>query len=308
MFQQFLSTIKSENTRETYGRGLGYFADWAGDAGVDLAALKVRDIKAFRDFLGDRLGAASTNVYLSALRAYLRWAADEELVEPAVYQATTVVKNVKVPERLPQVLRREEVSELLCQPDPATLSGARDLAFIALLVTSGIRVSEATGMDLERLDIDNRTARVIGKGDKERVIRFTTKAAQALRHYLNLRGDGKTDGPVFVNRSNGRISVRYMQERVGGYGLTLANGERLHPHTLRHTFATMYLDQTGDIDATRRWLGHESTATTQVYTKLANSRLNAQYDGVMEDPDVGAQLDLVLELPRVRVAQERGGN
>lgn len=306
MFQQFLVTIKAANTRETYGRGLGYFADWAGDNGVDLTALRVRDIKAFRDFLGDRLGAASTNVYLSALRAFLRWAADEELIQPAVYQATTVVKNVKVPERLPQVLRAEEVSELLCQPDPATLSGARDLAFIAILVTSGIRVSEAAGLDLERIDIYNRTARVIGKGDKERVVRFTTKTAQALAHYLRLRNNGATTGPVFTNRSGTRISVRYMQERVGGYGFTLASGERLHPHTLRHTFATMYLDATGDIDGTRRWLGHESTATTQVYTKLANSRLNAQYDGVMEDrPEENTSLDLVLDLAPARVFEGR---
>lgn len=306
MIAQFLATIKTENTRETYARGLGYFADWAGDHEVDLAGLKVRDIKAFQSFLGDRLGAASTNVYLSALRAFVRWAADEEIIEPAVYQATTVVKNVKVPERLPQVLASEEVADLLCQPDPATLSGARDLAFIALLVTSGIRVSEATGLELERIDIHNRTARVIGKGDKERIVRFTSKAARALQHYLTLRNDGAKAGPVFINRSNGRISVRYMQERVGSYGLSLASGERLHPHTLRHTFATMYLDRTGDIDATRRLMGHESTVTTQLYSKLANTRLHQQYDDVMEDPKVEDSLDLVLDLSPARVLEQRG--
>jgi site-specific recombinase XerD len=301
MFQHYLDTIKSANTRTTYARGLSYFADWASDAGVDVTRLRVRDISTFRDHLNGTLSGSSANVYLSSLRAFLRWAAERELVEPSVYQAATVVGNVKTAERLPTVLKPEEVEALLCQPDPATLTGARDLAFVSLLVSSGIRVSEAVNLDLDSIDIAERQARVVGKGDKERVVRFNKRAQAALVHYLQMRGPLAT-GPVFVNRWDARISVRYMQERVAAYGLALEGGERLHPHTLRHTFATQYLDKTGDLDATRRWLGHERAETTQVYTKLANSRLKAQYDEVMDEPTV--EDDLVLELP-VRVSLER---
>lgn len=294
MFQHYLSTIQSVNTRSTYTRGLAYFERWAEGAGVDVTNLRVRDIKAFREHLAGSLSGTSTNVYLSALRAYLRWAADEELVEPAVYQAATVVSNVKTPERLPTTLKAEEVENLLCAPDPSTLTGARDLAFVSLLVSSGIRVSEAVGLTFDRLDLEERQARVIGKGDKERAVRFNTRTQAALVHYLRMRGPATT-GPVFVNKAGAQISVRYMQEQVARYGLKLEGGERLHPHVLRHTFATQYLDKTGDLDATRRWLGHERAETTQVYTKLAISRLRRQYDEAMEeDADGGAALVLTL--------------
>ena len=136
MFQQYLDTIKSNNTRSTYTRGLAYFETWARGAGVDVASLRVRDISAFRDHLNGALSGSSANVYLSALRAFLRWAAERELVEPAIYQACAVVSNVKTPERLPTVLKAEEVETLLCQPDASTLTGARDLAFVSLLVPS----------------------------------------------------------------------------------------------------------------------------------------------------------------------------
>ncbi len=306
MFQQFLSAITTANTRETYARGLRYFEDWAGDAGVDVAALRVRDISAFREHLTSSLAGSSTNVYLSALRAFLRWAAEKEMVEPAVYQAASVVRNVKVSSRLPQVLRAEEVTRLLASPDVSTLTGARDLALVSLLVSSGLRISEAVNLDLADIDIQARRMRVVGKGDKERVARFNTRAQRALLAYLELRDDGAVSGPVFVNRWGRRISVRYMQERIAGYGLTVEGGERLHPHALRHTFATYYIDQTGDLDATRRQLGHSRAETTQRYTALATSRLDAQYDGVMER--LGADdNDLVLELEprRERATVER---
>src|SRR5262245_50923280 len=112
MFQQYLDTIKSTNTRGTYARGLAYFADWASDAGVDVMTLRVRDISTFRDHLNGSLAGSSANVYLSALRAFLRWAAERELVDAAVYQAATVVSNVKTAERLPTVLKAEEVETL----------------------------------------------------------------------------------------------------------------------------------------------------------------------------------------------------
>src|SRR4051794_10509622 len=108
MFEQYLSTIKNVNTRETYARGLGYFEDWAGDTGVGAQTLSVKDILTFRAHLSAALSGSSANTYLSALRSCLRWAAQMELVEPAVYQAVVVVENVKIAERLPQVLNTEE--------------------------------------------------------------------------------------------------------------------------------------------------------------------------------------------------------
>src|SRR5829696_5626799 len=174
MFQQYLDTITSANTRGTYARGLAYFAKWASEADVDVTALRVRHISAFRDHLTSALSGSSANAYLSALRAFLRWSAERELVEPSIYQAATVVSGVKTAERLPTVLKAAEVETLLCQPDPLTMTGARDLAFISLLVSSGIRVSEAVNLDLDALDLQDRQARVFGKGSKERLVRFNT--------------------------------------------------------------------------------------------------------------------------------------
>lgn len=300
MFQHFLSTVPNPNTRETYARGLAYFSDWASDNGVEVTALRVRDVLGFQTHLGSQLSGSSANVYLSALRAALKWSAQMELVSPAVYQAASVVEGVKVAERLPAVLKTDEVQDLLCQPDTSTLAGVRDLAFIALLVSSGIRVGEAVGLDLSHLDLREREAIVLGKGSKERKVFFTRRAAAALEQYLATRGDNPIGGPVFVNRFGGRISVRYMQERVAAYGLGLESGERLHPHTLRHTFATQYLDKTGDIDGTSRQLGHADSKTTRIYTRTATSRLRQQHRDAMEDPEV-----LTLAPVRVLATKER---
>lgn len=276
IFNCFLNQLSSTNSRSTYERGLSRFAHWAADNGVTIETLKVRDIKAYRVWLTDALGPSSVNVYLSALRSFLKWAAGEELVSTEVYSATTVVSNVKTPERLPSVLRAEEVDDLLCLPDPTTLNGARDLALLALLVSTGLRISEAISIDIETIDFSKREIRVIGKGDKERIVLFGKNAADAVRNYLTLRSN-PVEGPLFINKFGKRISVRYCQQQISGYGVRL-NGENLHPHTLRHTFATQFLDATGDLAATQDLLGHSRAETTRIYTKTATNRLRRQYD------------------------------
>jgi site-specific recombinase XerD len=299
MIASFLETVTSPNTRSTYARGLGYFSRWAEGAGVDVTTLRVRDILAFRSHLAGALSGASANTYLSALKSCLKWAAQCELVGAEVYAAATTVENVAQDENLPEVLTETQVAALLNAPNPETLTGARDLAIIALLVSSGMRISEMTGLDIETVDFDGRAVVVDGKGGKQRRAFFNGRAAGAIINYLALRGS-PSNGPLFVNAQGERLSVRYIQEQLAGYGEVIGLGARLHPHSLRHTFATKVLDDSGDLDAVQRLLGHSSPTTTQRYVKTATKRLERVYRAALEEQET-----LTLAPVRVRVLAER---
>lgn len=299
MISQFLATIPNTNTQATYRRGLTRFERWLSETDRDVSDLRPKDIASFRTTLAADLKGTSAGCYLSSLRAYLKWAAREELVGTEVWQAAQVVENPPTEDTFPTPLTEEEVLSLLCRPDVTNVEGTRDLAFISLLLSSGLRLSEATSLTVQNVDAQGRCAYVMGKGSKKRKVFFDAATAGRLQAYLLLRGN-PASGPVFLSREGAPITNRAMQERIAEYGREIGfDGtvrERLHPHLLRHTFATAYLDATGDIDALSKLLGHSDPATTRIYTRTATRRLEAQYRGAM---DQEALQPVAVELPRL---------
>jgi integrase/recombinase XerC len=212
----------------------------------------------------------------------------------------------RLPRRLPKVLSVDEMSALLdkmlsgpeMQPNARQRSQSprseqearillkRDRAILELIYASGLRVSELTGLNLESIDRKTRMLRVLGKGSKERVIPFGAKAADALDAYFPVRAK-LLAGPavahpdcraVFVNHSGGRLTQRGVQRLVAKYG-RLANIDwNLHPHSLRHAFATHLLADGADLRAIQELLGHVSLSTTQRYTQATIEQLMQIYD------------------------------
>jgi integrase/recombinase XerC len=244
------------------------------------------DALAVRSFLAAlsraEVGRRSQGRALSAVRGLLRFACREGVRDD---NPASTVRMPKFPRLLPRHLRPGEVEALLEAPAADQPLGRRDRAVLELLYATGLRVGELVSLDWDDLDLDGRVLRVLGKGGKERMVPFGRPAAQALRTWLEswaaVRGGEGAPGPggepVFVNHRGGRLTDRSVRRLLDRYVDAAAIAAGVHPHTLRHTFATHLLEGGADLRAIQELLGHSSLATTQRYTHLEVERLLAVY-------------------------------
>jgi integrase/recombinase XerC len=183
---------------------------------------------------------------------------------------------------IPDFLPVDEAFQLMHGPDTDNVLGSRDRAILEVLYSCGLRVSELTGLNLDSLNLELGIARVIGKGDKERIVPIGDKATIALAGYLERRGEllaGRPDHrALFLNNRGGRLSSRSVARLVKKYMRGCNLGRPLSPHGLRHSFATHLLDAGADLRAVQEMLGHVSLSTTQRYTHLSVDKLMAEYD------------------------------
>ena len=221
---------------------------------------------------------------LATLRSFLKYLTAHDVIKTSPARAVTSPKKEL---HLPDYMTLDAMEELMETPDINTSAGVRDLAILELLYGSGLRVSELVGLDLEDISINDRLARVLGKGQKERIVPFGRKAAAALENYLakrpalaakeqSVRPEDKN--ALFLNLKRGqRLTVRSIGNIVDRYVTLLAKKLKAHPHTLRHTFATHMLDSGADLRAIQELLGHESLSTTQIYTHVSVDQLLRVY-------------------------------
>ncbi len=215
---------------------------------------------------------------LSAIRSFYRYLVREELVPANPLEKAS---SPKLDRRLPSFLTVEETVRLLEAPDRSTPQGLRDRALLELLYAAGLRVSELEGLNLEQLNLETSEVRVWGKGAKERVVLIGEPAANALTDYLargrpTLLGKQKANA-VFLNKYGGRLPARQIQKILDKYTRKAGIGKKVHPHILRHTFATHLLDGGADLRVVQELLGHAQLATTQVYTHVSQSQARKIY-------------------------------
>jgi integrase/recombinase XerC len=220
---------------------------------------------------------------LSALRSFYRFLVRQKEVPTNVGEA---LSSPKFPAPLPRALGVDDVFRLLdaegSGSDPALV--ARDRALLELLYGAGVRAAELVGLDLDRLDLERGTVRVLGKGSKERVVPFGDKARSALRAWLELRPAVLLRGPaaepaaVFLNARGGRLTTRSLARRLDHRAAEVALERRVTPHMLRHSFATHLLTNGADLRAIQTMLGHASLGTTQRYTAVSIEHLRDVYD------------------------------
>jgi integrase/recombinase XerC len=242
----------------------------------DVDALAVRSFLAWLTRSG--LGKRSQGRALSAVRSLFRFACREGTLEANPAQA---VKTPKAPKTLPRHLRPGEVERLIEAPAGEGPLVLRDRAILELLYAAGLRVSELVGLDWPDVDLSARMVRVMGKGSKERMVPFGRPAAEALRNWLaqweTVRAAGDEGQPAFLNKRGTRLSDRDVRRVIDKWVDAAAVARGVHPHTLRHTFATHLLEGGADLRAIQELLGHSSLSTTQKYTHLEVDRLLSVY-------------------------------
>ena len=188
------------------------------------------------------------------------------------------VRGPKQGRRLPHVLGVEDITALIAAADGDDSAGLRDRALLELMYACGLRVSEASSADVPLLDLEERTVLVRGKGNKERMVLMGEPARRAVATYLRdgrpklLRARGRAEPALFLNRSGGRLSQRRIQLIVRKYALAAGIDARVHPHLLRHTFATHLLDGGAELRVVQELLGHANPNTTQIYLHVTEER------------------------------------
>jgi integrase/recombinase XerC len=223
----------------------------------------------------DGLGPRSVQRRLSAVRGFFNYLIREKALEANPAADIRAPKSAK---RLPKTLDVDQVATLLARRAPDPLA-RRDLAMLELLYSSGLRLSELAGLDVTDLDLADRTVRVLGKGSKTRVLPVGRKAAQALSAWLADRaGLARGAGALFVGQGGRRLGTRAIQRRIGRWAAASGLNVPVHPHLLRHSFATHLLESSRDLRGVQELLGHADISTTQVYTHLDFQHLARIYD------------------------------
>jgi integrase/recombinase XerC len=279
-FQTYLRVERNAAaaTRRAYARDLERFAAFVegqGHAGfAEVPADSVRRFVAAERRRG--LSARSLARTLAAVRTLYRWLLRERAVghDPAAELASPRSKRP-----LPSSLEVEEAERLMAVPGDDARA-RRDRALLELFYASGVRLGELAALDVTDLDLDDRSARVTGKGGHGRIVPIGTAAARALRAWLGARADWAQPGEpaLFITARGQRLSRRAIQQRVRHWAQRLGLDQHVHPHMLRHAFATHLLESSGDLRAVQELLGHADIATTQVYTHLDFGRLAAVYE------------------------------
>lgn len=282
---QYLNHLRQErqlspHTHAAYARDLQSLISYCDQQGRDdWPALDAQDIRAFAA-AGHRQGLAGRSIQrrLSAIRGLYEYLLREGRIGHNPAQDIRAPKNDR---RLLGVLDVDQMGRLLSIDANQPLA-VRDQAVMELMYSSGLRLSELTALDLPDVDLDAGLVTVIGKGRKTRVVPIGRKANAVLQHWLRVRNDllppGSEQRALFIARSGRRLAARSVQQRLGQWARHQGMEGRVHPHMLRHSFASHLLESSGDLRAVQELLGHADISTTQIYTHLDFQHLADVYD------------------------------
>ena len=278
----FLNYLKSEkqlslNTQINYRRQLYALIDLTD--GLDITKWQDIDSSAVRLLISRSrqtgLQARSLSLRLSALRSFFDWMVKNDLISANPARG---VLNPKLGQHLPKNIDIDEINQLLDieYSDPLSV---RDRAMLEVMYGSGLRLSELVSLNCRELNLTEGEVRVTGKGNKERKLPLGRESIRWIEQWLTMRNDLKPqDDAVFISKLGKRISPRNVEKRFAQWGIKQGLSSHIHPHKLRHSFATHMLESSGDLRAVQELLGHADLSTTQVYTHLDFSHLSEVYD------------------------------
>ena len=264
-------------TRAAYLRDVTRLARLAGEA--PLTSLTRRELGRHLGTLhAGGLGGRSLARMLSAWRSFYEFALERD--RSMSENPCAGLKAPKSPRRLPSALTPDEAVRLVAIDDPADAWAPRDRALFELAYSSGLRLSELAGLDVDRVDLAQGEVRVMGKGSKERVVPVGKEAREAIARWLPARAAHVQPGEtaLFVGAGGRRVTARTIERRLAGWAVRQGLDRHVHPHMLRHSFASHVLQSSGDLRAVQEMLGHASIASTQVYTHLDFQALAKVYD------------------------------
>ena len=281
--ERFLETLERErrlsaHTVSAYRRDLSDFRAWIDKAGrAEWKTVTVHDVRGYAA-AHHRRGASPRTIArrLSAVRTFFRWLVRERYVSASPAAAVTAPRGAQ---KLPKTLDVDRVGHLLGLEGDTPLV-RRDRAIMELFYSSGLRLSELTALDVDAIDNRDGTMRVTGKGRKERIVPVGRYALEALAEWMISRRElaGADEPALFVSLRGRRLAPRSVQARLARWSRDRATGH-VHPHMLRHSFASHLLESSADLRAVQECLGHADIGTTQIYTHLDFQHLARVYDG-----------------------------
>ncbi len=272
---------RSAYTIRNYRNDIGSFLRWC--AGRHLEPLRTTRAL-FREYLTELkdsgMVAASITRRTSTVHGFYKYLLQEGATERDLLYGVALPKR---PKRLPKVLDPSVLDALLNAPDPETPAGLRDRAMLELLYGGGLRISELVSLDMGQVDLGEGEAIIHGKGSKERIVLFGEPAMQALERYLEAGRPAlyaaasghvgrRTSLALFLNKFGGRLTARSVQSLIKRHAAAAGIAADVHPHLLRHSFATHLLDGGADLRIVQDLLGHSSANTTQIYTHVSQAR------------------------------------
>jgi integrase/recombinase XerC len=273
----------SEHTLRNYSSDLEQFAVFFEPPGEIAPEIELLDVPMLREWLASLFDAGLSPVSirrkLAAVRSLFKFLQQEGLL---VANPAARLRTPKTPQKLPEVMTAEKTNNMLDAVEEGgeidKPSKERDLAFLELLYGCGIRVSELVGINLEDLELTEGWLRVRGKGNKERQIPVPGRAIAAVERYLPVRRAASGERALFVNNRGARLTDRRVRALVKMYALLTTGDSTVHPHSLRHAYATHLLADGADLRAIQELLGHARLSTTQKYTHVSLADLMAVYD------------------------------
>ncbi|CAM3583715.1 site-specific tyrosine recombinase XerD [Parendozoicomonas haliclonae] len=265
----------SENSRQAYRRDLLQLHQWLQEQSVSLRELERHHLQSFLAWRTEQgYNARSMARLLSSVRGFYQWLLRMERISenPAL-----LVESPKIGRALPKTLTEDDVDQLLNAPDVLTAIGMRDRAMLELLYACGLRVSELVGLELSRVNLRQGVLRIQGKGSKERLVPLGEDAIEWLERYFNearpeLMG-GVAGDVLFPGRGGQCMTRQTFWHRIKKYSVIAGIDKPLSPHVLRHAFATHLLNHGADLRVVQMLLGHSDLSTTQIYTHVAQHRL-----------------------------------
>lgn len=276
---------QSEHTLDAYFRDVSGFIDFCYNKNLELNQIEASDLREYLAFKveRDQLNSSSLQRHLTSIRQFMKWAKESQYLD---MNPSDDFKLKRQPRPLPGMVDIETVNQILDQKAPEKPIDRqlwlRDKAILELLYSSGLRLAEIQGLTIKDIDFNRQLLRITGKGNKTRIVPFGSKAKESLIEWLKIYriwcGEFNANSSVFVAQTGQAITPRQIEKRVKFQAQRAGVNVDLHPHLLRHCFASHMLSNSGDLRAVQEMLGHSSLSTTQIYTQLDFDRLAQVYD------------------------------
>lgn len=277
-FLDYLQNIKkySDNTVINYEIDIDRYEKFLKISNKKINNIEYKDVLDFISYIKDNHKSTSINRCLSSLRSYYNYLLKENIVDTNPFK---LVNSMKKEKKLPEYFKYNEYVELVNSIDINTNLGIRNRCIFEVLLCTGCRCSELVNIKLCDIDLDNREIKVLGKGNKERIVYLGSYAIDSLNMYLSVRDElSKKDNKyLFVNHLGNKLTTRGIRDIIDKILLKSSLNLKITPHTFRHSFATMLLNEGCDLKSVQELLGHVSLSTTSIYTHVSNEELKRVY-------------------------------
>ena len=277
-FLDYLQNIKkySDNTIINYEIDIDRYEKFLKKNNKKIINIKYKDVLDFISYIKDNHKSTSINRCLSSLRSYYNYLLKENEVNTNPFK---LVNSMKKEKKLPEYFKYNEYVELVNSIDINSNLGIRNRCIFEVLLCTGCRCSELVNIKLCDVDLDNREIKVLGKGNKERIVYLGSYAIDSLNMYLGVRDElSKKDNKyLFVNHLGNKLTTRGIRDIIDKILLKSSLNLKITPHTFRHSFATMLLNEGCDLKSVQELLGHVSLSTTSIYTHVSNEELKRVY-------------------------------